>query len=209
LFRTREDAGRKLAAKLIAYKGQNPLILAIPRGSVSMASVIANALGGELDVVLVHKLGHPANEEFAVGAVDEDGQIYVDELVDTRDVTHEYLEMEADIQLRRLKRRREMYTPVRSQIDPKGRVVIIVDDGIATGWTLKAAIRATKQKGPKKLIIAAGVGSPDSVAEIAKTVDEMVCLHAPRDFQAVGQFYDDFAQVSDEEVVEILARKVQ
>jgi len=208
LFRTREEAGRKLAAGLDKYKGQNPLILAIPRGAVSMANVIANALRGDLDVVLVHKLGHPANEEFAVGAIDEDGQIYVDELKDTNDVTQEYLELERDLQLRRLKRRRELYTPVRQQIDPKGRIVIIVDDGIATGWTLKAAIRAVKQKGPKKVIVAVGVGSPDSVADISHSVDEVVCLYTPREFQAVGQFYDDFAQVSDDEVVEILSKKV-
>lgn len=205
MFKNREEAAELLAQKLLAYKGKRPLVLAIPRGAVGMARLIADTLGGDLDVVLVHKLGHPLNPEFAIGAVDEDGQVFIDEHTALQEIPFKYLENERQIQVQTLRARRERYTPIREPIDPQGRIVIIVDDGIATGWTIKAAIQTLKDKKTKKIIVAIGVGSPTAVDEIKGLADEVVCVLTPTAFQAVGQFYREFPQVSDEDVVKILA----
>ena len=206
MFTDREEAARLLLEKLQEYKGQNPLILAIPRGAVPMAKIIADALGGDVDVVLVHKLGAPGNPEYAIGSISETGEIYVSD--DGKKVaTPDYIEMERAAQLKTLKRRREMYTPVRPPIDPKDRIVIVVDDGIATGSTMIAALQSIRQQQPKKLICAVPVGAPDSVKRVEEEADEMICLQTPRSFMAVGQFYAHFAQVEDDEVVEILKDK--
>ena len=204
-FRSREHAAQILAERLsAAYKNKNPLILGIPRGALPMAEIIADALGGELDVVLVHKLSHPDQPEFAVGAIDESGRLYLADWA--TELTPQLLEDEKQRQLDVLRRRRNLYTPLRRPIDPLGRIAIVVDDGIATGSTMIAALRAVRTKRPKKLICAVAVASPQALHAMSREADAVVCLTAPAEFFAVGQFFDDFAQVTDEDVVDILQR---
>lgn len=204
-FRSREHAAQILAERLSgAYKNKNPLILGIPRGALPMAEIIADALGGELDVVLVHKLSHPDQPEFAVGAIDESGRIYLADWA--TELTPQLLEDEKQRQLDVLRRRRNLYTPLRPPTDPLGRIAIVVDDGIATGSTMIAALRAVRTKRPKKLICAVAVASPQALHAMSREADAVVCLTAPAEFFAVGQFFDDFAKVSDEDVVVILQR---
>lgn len=203
LFEDREHAARLLARRLSAhYKNKNPLVLAIPRGAVPMAKIIADALGGELDVVLVHKLGHPGQPELAIGAVDESGNLFLSDYA--FGIEAEYLEEEKKRQLEVLRRRRAQYTPSRSPIDPHDRIVIVVDDGIATGSTMTAALRAIRAKKPKKLVGAVGVASAAAARAMSHEADAMVCLKVPAEFYAVGQFFKNFSQVSDEDVIAIL-----
>lgn len=205
-FLDREDAARQLAERLMKWKGSHPLVLAIPRGAVPMGAIIADALDGDLDVVLVRKLGAPYNPEFAIGAVDESGHIQIADYAARMGIGPQEIEEEARAQLATLRKRRAQYSPVRPPLDPQGRVVILVDDGVATGSTVMAALRAVRAKGPEKLILAIGVAPPDTLQRLRPLVDELVCLYSPPDFQAVGQFYADFRQVEDEEVIEILRR---
>ncbi|HTN72149.1 MAG TPA: phosphoribosyltransferase family protein [Methylomirabilota bacterium] len=205
LFENREHAARLLARRLSAhYKNKNALVLAIPRGAVPMAKIIADALGGELDVVLVRKLGHPAQPELAIGAIDEGGHAFLSDYA--LEIEAEYLEAERTRQLEVLRQRRARYTPFRAPIDPHDRIVIVVDDGIATGSTMTAALRAIRAKKPKKLVGAVAVASSHASRVMAQEADEMVCLKVPAeaDFFAVGQFFKDFSQVSDQEVIAIL-----
>ena len=206
LFEDRADATQALARQLAAYRGCRPLVLAIPRGAVPMAQGIAQALQGEIDVVLVRKLGAPFSAEFAVGAVDESGQIYRSPHAAQAGATDAYIAQEAARQLAVLRRRRERYTPLRPPLDPAGRTVIVVDDGLATGATMIAALHAVRARQPARLICAVPVAAPDSLAKVAGLADEVVCLHAPPDFAAVGQFYARFDQVEDDEVAAILAK---
>jgi putative phosphoribosyl transferase len=204
LFKNREHAARLLAQRLISYRGKNPLVLGIPRGAAPMAKIIAETLNGELDVVLVHKLRAPDQPELAIGAVDETGRVYLSDYVSEMGITEDYLKEETEQQLATLHQRRMMYTPLRPPIDPSGRIVIVVDNGIATGATMIAALRATRAKKPAKLIGAVAVAPPETVARLGKEADSIVCLKAPADFYAVGQYFEDFSQVTDEDVVEIL-----
>jgi len=203
-FRNRDDAAGQLAAKLSAYEDQNPLVLAIPRGAVPMARVIANALHGEVDVVLVRKLGAPGNPEFAVGSVDESGWAYVADYAASVGADTNYLEREKAHQLEVMRQRRAQYTAARAPIDPTGRTVIVVDDGLATGATMISALHALRAKKPGKLIAAVPVSPPDTLRKVEMLADEVICLEAPSHFMAVGQFYQDFPQVEDEEVVRML-----
>jgi putative phosphoribosyl transferase len=203
-FRNRNEAADKLAAQLAEYKGQKPLILAIPRGAVPMAKRIADALEGEVDVVLVRKLGAPDNPEFAIGSVDESGWAYVADYAASTGATAEYIEEEKARQMETMRKRREQYTPIRPPIDPAGRIVIVIDDGLATGATMISALHALKAKQPKKLICAVPVAPPDTVDKVQGYCDEVVCLEMPYHFYAVGQFYGEFPQVDDEEVIAIL-----
>jgi predicted phosphoribosyltransferase len=206
LFENREHAGRLLARRLSArYKNKNALVLAIPRGAIRMAEIIADALGGELDVVLVHKLGAPGQPELAIGAVDEAGNVFLSGY--GLDIDRGYIETEKQAQLNVLRKRRVRYTPSRSAIDPHDRIVIVVDDGIATGSTMTAALRAVRRSKPKKLIGAVAVASPSAARAMSREADDIVCLNVPAEFYAVGQFFNDFSQVSDEEVAEILQKK--
>jgi predicted phosphoribosyltransferase len=204
MFASREDAGRQLAAALVGYKGQRALILAIPRGAVPMGKVIADALEGDLDVVLVRKLTSPYSSEFALGSVDESGWMFVADYAAESGGTPEYMEREKQRQLATLRARREEYTPFRQPLDPAGRVAIVIDDGLATGSTMIAALHATRAKAPARLVCAVPVAPPDTLERIRPLCDELVCLSAPPHFQAVGQFYADFNQVSDEEVMAVL-----
>lgn len=206
LFEDRLDAGRRLAAALAAYKGRHPLVLAIPRGAVEMGGEIANLLGGELDVVLVKKLRAPGSPEFAVGAVDETGWTYVAPHAASAGADEAYLAREKATQLELLRRRRAQYTPARAAADPAGRIAIVIDDGIATGASMIAALHAVRAKKPAKLVCAVPVAPPESLESLRPYADDLVCLEAPENFMAVGQFYRRFEQVEDDEVVALLAR---
>jgi predicted phosphoribosyltransferase len=206
LFENREHAGRLLAQRLSAhYKNKNPLVLGIPRGAVPMAEIIADELGGELDVVLVHKLGAPGQPELAIGAVDEAGQILLSSY--GLDVDKRYLEAEKQAQLAVLRRRRAAYTPSRAPIDASNRIVIIVDDGIATGSTMIAALRAIRRQGPKKLVAAVAVASAQAARAVSKEADAMVCLKVAHYFNSVGQFFEDFSQVTDDDVMAVFEKQ--
>ena len=205
LFTDRTDAAEQLAEQLLAYRDRNALVLAIPRGAVPMGKIIADRLNGELDVVLIRKLGAPYNEEFAIGAVAEDGWVYLPPNIRSLYVSDSYIEKAKVAQLEKIRERRVRYTPLKPPADPGGRTVIIVDDGLATGATMIAALHAIREKRPEKLICAIPVAAPDSLEKVRELADEVVCLEAPLNFQAVGQFYEHFSQVQDSEVEAILA----
>jgi len=206
MFQDRADAAIQLAKRLNVYYGQFPLILAIPRGAVPMAKIIAKKLEGELDVVLVRKLRAPSNPEFAIGAVDETGWVYLADYAANIVDTPQYIETEKTIQLELLRERRARYTPVRSAIDPQDRIVIVVDDGLATGATMIAALHATRARQPKKLVCAVPVAPSETLDKITPYADEIVCLDTPSPFYSVGQFYHSFPQIEDEEVITALAK---
>jgi len=209
LFDSRLDAAKRLARALNHYRDRRPLVLAIPRGAVPMGAALADALGGELDVVLVRKLRAPGSPEFAVGAVDESGWSYITEHAAEAGADAEYLAAEKDVQLETLRRRRAQYTPARTPVDPRERVVIVVDDGLATGASMIAALHAVRAKKPARLVCAVPVAPPETLELIRPYADEVVCLEAPEDFMAVGQFYRDFQQVEDEEVVAVLGARLR
>jgi predicted phosphoribosyltransferase len=203
-FKNRSEAATQLAERLAAYKGQNPLVLGVPRGAVPMARIIADALGGELDVVLVRKLRAPGQPELAIGAVDEAGTVLKGRYFHVAD--EEYQREEVRTQQDVMRAWRAMYTKAQKAIDPAGRIVVIVDDGIATGSSMLAAIRSVRARKPRKLVVAIGVAPAQSLASIEAEADEVVCLYAPADFYAVGQFFVDFSEVTDDMVVTALSR---
>ncbi|HSA70417.1 MAG TPA: phosphoribosyltransferase family protein, partial [Burkholderiales bacterium] len=179
IFDSRVDAGQRLAKALAAYRGRDPLVLAIPRGAVEMGAIVAAELEGELDVVLVKKLRAPGSPEFAVGAVDETGWTYVAPHAAMAGADAAYLAGERRAELELLRKRREQYTPARAPADPAGRVAIVVDDGIATGASMIAALHAVRAKRPARLVCAVPVAPPDSLAHIRPHCDELVCLETP------------------------------
>lgn len=207
LFRDREEAARRLVERLDHYRGRSPLVLAVPRGAVPMGRIVADAIGGDLDVVLVHKLGAPDNPELAIGSVTEDGDVTVSPFAWEIGVTQEYVDREAAEQLEVLQARRRRYTPVREPVNPAGRVVIVVDDGVATGATLLAALKGLRKRNPAELVAAIAVSPRETLERIRHEAGRVVCLATPEPFFAVGQFFLRFPQVSDDEVVDLLAGK--
>ena len=203
-FRDRADAAGKLAAALRTYRGRNPLVLAIPRGAVPMGRVLAAELGGELDIVLVRKLRAPDRPELAVGAIDESGWTYVADYARSVGADEAYLSEEKQRQMATLRKRRAQYTPHRPAHDAAGRIAIVVDDGLATGATMIAALHAVRARLPARLVCAVPVAAPESLEKVRPYADEMVCLATPPEFHAVSQFYDAFPQVEDDEVVKLL-----
>jgi putative phosphoribosyl transferase len=203
-FRDRTDAATQLAAALAGFRGRNPLVLAIPRGAVPMGKVLAEELQGELDIVLVRKLRAPGSPEFAVGAVDESGWAYVAPYAREVGADEAYLREEIARQMETLRRRRAEYTPHRAAHDAAGRIAIVVDDGLATGATMIAALHAVRARKPARLVCAVPVAAPESLEKVRPYADEVVCLAAPPEFHAVSQFYSAFPQVEDEEVMRLL-----
>jgi putative phosphoribosyl transferase len=208
-FKDRADAGRRLAAALGAYVDQEPVVLALPRGGVPVAAIVADRLKAPLDLVLVRKIGTPGQPEVALGAVVDGAHPTIvrneDILVATGTGVAEF-DAIGRRELAEIERRRVRYLGRRAPLEVAGRVVIVVDDGIATGATVRAALRATRARGPAKLVLAIPVAAPDALAALRPEADAIVCLATPEDFLGVGQFYEDFRQVSDEEVIDLLAR---
>jgi putative phosphoribosyl transferase len=209
VFADRRDAGRQLAAALAAFKHEHPLVLALPRGGVPVAFEVAQALGAPLDVALVRKIGAPGHPELGLGAVVEgkDPQMILNEEV-VRLVRPKpgYLQSEKTRQLQDLERRRRLYRDGRPAPAVEGRTIIVVDDGIATGGSAKAVLRALSVQQAGKLVLAVPVAPSDTLEALASEADETVCLAAPEPFFAVGEHYEDFAQTTDEEVVRLLER---
>jgi predicted phosphoribosyltransferase len=208
-FRNRADAGRQLAAALAAYKNERPVVLALPRGGVPVAAEVAAALGAPLDLVLVRKLGVPFQPELAMGAVvDGAAPIIVrnEDVIRLTGVSETTLQAVCADELVEIERRRERYLGTRPRVDVAGRVAIVIDDGIATGATTRAALRALRLRGPKKLILAVPVAPTETLVAMRDEADEVVCLEDYDDFGAIGFFYSDFRQTSDSEVIAALAR---
>jgi predicted phosphoribosyltransferase len=205
LFRDRGEAALRLAARLKGRAWHEPLILAIPRGGVVTGAVLARELGGELDVVLSRKLRAPGQPELAVGAVSEDGRIYLNPDVQAVcDLREGYLTEEYRQQMAEIARRKKLYRSARPRAPMAGRSVLVTDDGIATGATLIAALQAVKIQNSREVIVAVPVASPDRLEEVRRWCDRVVCLRCPDNFWSVGQFYEDFTQVEDEQVLNLL-----
>ena len=211
-FADRAAAGRQLAATLPHLKDRAPVVLALPRGGVAVGFEIAQALGAPLDIVLVRKIGVPWQPELALGAVTDGPSLerFIDEdLAKTLDIPEAYVQDETARQLAEIERRRQMYYAGRPPIDVAGRTAIVVDDGIATGATMRVALRAVRRRNPAHLVLAVPVAPPETLAEFRKEADETICLEAPFMLGAIGFYYRDFHQMSDGEVTDLLARAAQ
>lgn len=207
IFENRSQAGQRLAKSLMIYANRDEVIvLGLPRGGVPVAYEVAKQLRAPLDVLMVRKLGVPGHEELAMGAIATGGvQVVHHAVIRALGISHQAFEAEAAVQMRELRRREEAYRGHTVTPEIKGRIVILVDDGIATGSTLRAAVQALRQQNPKKIIIAVPIADPDSCTELESQVDELIALEKPDDFRSVGQWYQDFAQTTDAEVKFLLA----
>lgn len=209
MFLDRRDAGRKLAAKLSHLAPDKPVVLALPRGGVPVGFEIARALGAPLDLVLVRKIGVPWQPELALGAVTDGGdpEVFIDRrMVEELAIPEDYIAEETARQTAEIERRRRVYHAGRAPLEIAGRPAIIVDDGIATGATMRVALQATRHRNPSRLILAVPVAAEDTLARLRPEADDVVCLQTPADFRAIGLFYRDFHQLRDAEVSDILAR---
>jgi len=209
LFVDRSEAGRRLAEPLLRFKEERPVVLALPRGGVPVGFEVAQALDAPLDLVLVRKIGAPFQPELAVGAVVDGGRaetVINEEIVRELQIPKSYLEDESARQLEEIERRRKLYLADRSRVPVEGRTAIVVDDGIATGATMEAALHATRRANPKRVVLATPVAPSDSLEQLRPQADEVVCLATPRLFAAIGMFYEDFQQLTDENVVDLLRR---
>jgi len=205
-FKDRVDAGKQLASALNgASKGA--IVLAVPRGGVVVGFEVAKALQIPLDIVITKKIGAPGNPELAIGAVAEDGTLLLDEgIVEMLNVPQSYIEGEVENQRAEIKRRLQRYRGNAQTPQVSGRAVIVVDDGVATGATLKASLRSLRKRGAKPLVVAVPVGPIDTITALKKEADRVVCLHTPEPFYAIGEFYRNFDQTRDEEVIELLEK---
>jgi putative phosphoribosyl transferase len=207
LLRDRADAGRRLLPGLVAYKGRpDVLVLGLPRGGIPVAYEVAHGLGAPLDVFVVRKLGVPGQEELAMGAIATGGvRVLNRDVVDALQIPAHVVDRVAAEEERELRRREESYRGQRPEPDVRGRTVILVDDGLATGSTMRAAVAALRQQGPARIVIAVPVAAPSTCEDLRQEVDEVVCFATPEPFMAVGRFYDDFSQTTDDEVRRLLA----
>jgi putative phosphoribosyl transferase len=211
IFSNRTEAGRLLAEKLLKYAGRaDVIVLGVPRGGVPVAFEVAQRLGAPFDVFIVRKLGVPGFEELAVGAIASGGvRVLNEDVMRAIPNVNEVIELVTAKETAELERREQSYRDGRSAPELRDRVVILVDDGLATGATMRAAVKALRQCGAARIVVAVPVGPPDTCREIEEEADETVCATTPEFFQAVGQYYEDFSQTSDEEVRELLARAAQ
>ena len=208
-FRNRSDAGRQLAKALAGYKDQQPVILALPRGGVPLAAQVAAALNAPLDLILVRKIGVPFQPELAMGAVVDGGAPIVvrnEDVISLAGIDESEFQAVCDNQLAEIERRRQRYLGNRKHADISGCTAIVIDDGIATGATTRAALRATRTRKPKRLVLAVPVAATESLSALHSDADDVVCLEDHEPFGAIGVYYADFSQVPDEEVIEILKR---
>lgn len=209
LFADRTEAGRALARALIKYKGQPVQVYALPRGGAQVAAEVARALSAPLDLILVRKIGAPVQPELAIGAVVDGGAPIIvrnDEVLRLTGTRVDQFDQICRRELQEIERRRKLYMQNRPPLNPAGKIAIVIDDGVATGATMKAALRATRMRQPRKLILAVPVGARDSIEALRSEVDEVVCLSVPEDFGALGYYYEDFRQLSDQDVIDILRR---
>ncbi len=206
-FKDRSDAGRQLAAALVEYRDQRPVILALPRGGVPVAAEVATVFSAPLDLILVRKIGVPFQPELAMGAVVDGGSPLVvrnESVIRLVGIDEPDFKAVCDRELAEIERRRRRYLGNRKRVEVAGRTAIVIDDGIATGATTRAALRATRLRNPKKLVLAVPVAPTNSLAAMREEADDVVCLEDYSDFGAIGFYYSDFRQVSDEEVTEML-----
>ena len=210
-FHDRSEAGRLLGEKLAGYANRpDVLVLALPRGGVPVAYEVARAIGAPLDVFLVRKLGVPGHEEFAMGAIATGGiRVLNDEVVGGLKIPDYVIEAVAAWEQQELTRRERLYRGDRPPPDVRGRTVILIDDGLATGATMHAAIKALQQRQPARIVVAVPTASPETCEEMRAEVDEVICAITPEPFYSVGLWYEDFSQTTDEEVRDLLARSVQ
>lgn len=207
-FKDRQEAGRLLGKELINLRGENAVVLGIPRGGVLVAKEIADMLEADLDIVLSRKIGAPGNPELAIGAVTEDGSLFIDKAIAGHvGAESSYIQEEKARQMSEIKRRVALYRGALPKVSLKGKIVIITDDGIATGATMQAALLAGRHEEPKKLIVAVPVAAQENLMRVAHYADWTLCLRIPSFFAAVGQFYLNFAQTEDEDVLGILRRE--
>ncbi len=209
IYQNRSDAGKWLAQALAGYKGQEPVILALPRGGVPVGSEIARALDAPLDLILVRKLGVPMQPELAMGAVIDGAEPHVvrnEDIIALLAIPEEEFEQICARELAEIERRRKLYLADRPRAELRDRVVIVVDDGIATGATVRAALRAIRRKGPRMLVLAVPVAPTSTIKELEGEADEIVCLQCHEPFYAIGLYYADFHQVTDKEVIGILSK---
>jgi putative phosphoribosyl transferase len=207
-FRDRSEAGRRLAKALAAYKAEKPVILALPRGGVPVAAEVATVLDAPLDLILVRKIGAPMRPELAIGAVVDGGQPIIvrnEDIIQLAGVSEDEFEVKCAAELTEIERRRGRYLGDRTRVAVSGRVTIVIDDGIATGATTRAALRATRVRNPRKLVLAIPVAPTATLIEMRQEADDVVCLEAYERFGAIGWFYEDFTQVADEQVIAALA----
>lgn len=203
-FKDRIETAKLLAMKLKSLWGKNPIVLGIPRGAIPMARLIADELGGDLDVVLIHKISAPLQPELAIGSVGVSGEAYRYPKIEEWGVSEEHIQSEIEKQVKLLKQRRKDYGLHEKGPELAGRTVIIVDDGIATGSTMMGAIHEVRKGKPAKVVVAAAVASEEAAERLEQAADEVVLLDQPKVFGAVGQFFQDFSQVTDEEAIRLL-----
>lgn len=201
MFRDREEAAEGLITALKKYKNEDAIILAVPRGGVPLGKKIAEELNFPLDISLIKKIGHPANKEYAIGAVGLDQEFFTDA---ERSVSRDYVDEEVERVREKLQSRYHKYMGDKNPLSLKNKTVIIVDDGVATGSTLLATVKMVRTKGAAKIIVAVPVGAPSAIRQLRAVSNDVICLETPADFRAVGQYYENFEQVEDEEVIEML-----